>query len=190
VLAPWAMRNERHSRLQSKIWTTTNGGITLYDGFNPQANGASNQKPFLDALKPELERLDEMERDRFFTSRAVEWIATHQTDAVRLALVKIARTWSPVPLSSEYGSKAYVAIGLIYTVPVYLLFFIGLWRGAGGKTLKALCVLPAIYFTGIHAASVGSLRYRVPCEPPMALVAGAGAAMLLNSRRPARVDAG
>jgi len=187
VLYPWAKRNSMHPALERKIWTTTNNGITLYDGFNPLATGASNQKDFLDAFKPALKNLDELGRDRFFRERAIEWIHAHPKESFRLALVKIGRTWSPVPLSSEYGSKAYVAIGLIYTVPVYGLFFIGLWRGVGGKTLKALCVLPAIYFTGIHAASVGSLRYRVPCEPPMAVIAGAGAAMLLNSLRPARI---
>jgi len=186
VLLPWAYRNARHPALQKWIWTTTNNGITLYDGFHNQATGASDQKGFLEALKPELRGLSELERDRFFAERARRWIVEHPGRSLDLGLAKIGRTWSPIPLSSEYGSRAYVAIGLIYTVPVYLLFFIGLFRGGGGKTLKALCLLPAIYFTGIHAASVGSLRYRVPCEPPMAVIAGAGAAMLLNVRRSAR----
>ena len=41
VLFPWAWRNR--NVLGEWVWTTTNGGITAYDGFNANATGASDQ---------------------------------------------------------------------------------------------------------------------------------------------------
>ena len=40
LLFPWACRN--HRLLGRWIWTTTNGGITAYDGFRPGATGAGS----------------------------------------------------------------------------------------------------------------------------------------------------
>src|SRR5205085_9764888 len=42
ALFPWAARNRYV--LGRWIWTSTNGGITTYDGFNPDASGASQQE--------------------------------------------------------------------------------------------------------------------------------------------------
>jgi 4-amino-4-deoxy-L-arabinose transferase-like glycosyltransferase len=174
ALLPWAERNAHHPQLRAWIWTTTNGGVTLYDGFHDGATGASDQKAFLDSLKPTLWRLDEVQRDQYLAQAAHEWIAAHPGRALALAGSKVARTWSPIPLSSEYGRDArYVAVGLIYSLPFDVLFLIGLWKAVLPRTAKVLLVLPAIYFTGIHALSVGSLRYRIPVEPPMAVIAGA-----------------
>ena len=36
---------------------------------------------------------------------------------------------------------------------------------------KGFLLVPAIYITVIHAMSVGSLRYRLPAEPMMAVIA-------------------
>jgi hypothetical protein len=52
-----------------------------------------------------------------------------------------------------------------------------------------LLALPAVYFTLVHAVSVGSLRYRVPVEPQLAILAAAGAAVVFGrSKRNASDD--
>jgi 4-amino-4-deoxy-L-arabinose transferase-like glycosyltransferase len=180
-LFPWAYRNAHHSQLRSWIWTTTNAGITTYDGFNDAATGGSNQKPFLEQLKNLLAHTDEVYRDEYLSQQAHEWIRAHPDRVIELAFIKIARTWSPIPLSTEYGRKRmYVLAGLLYSVPFDLLLVIGLWKGVLPKAVKVFLLLPAIYFTGIHALSVGSLRYRIPCEPPMAVIVGSWAPAALR----------
>jgi len=47
----------------------------------------------------------------------------------------------------------------------------GLGLGGLPGPAKRLLLLPAIYFTVAAALSVGSLRYRIPAEPPMAILA-------------------
>jgi hypothetical protein len=182
VLFPWAYRNAHHPQVRDWIWTTTNAGITTYDGFHDRATGASDQKPFLAEMRTPLSRMDEVERDRFLSQQAHEWIRSHPARSLQLMGNKIARTWSPVPLSSEYGgNRLYVLVGLCYALPLDILVLLGLWKGALPKTAKVLLLLPAIYFTGIHAASVGSLRYRIPFEPPMAVIVGSWASNALRT---------
>jgi 4-amino-4-deoxy-L-arabinose transferase-like glycosyltransferase len=187
VLLPWVWRNAHHPVLNASIWTTTNEGITTYDGFHDGATGASDQKAYLDRLKPLLMRMDEVERDAWLKQQAMEWIRGHPDRVVGLMADKIARTWSPVPLSSEYGgSWLYFWVGLLFTTPVYLLSLFGLWKGALPRSVKVFLLIPAIYFTVIHALSVGSLRYRLPAEPPMSVIVGCGAVALLNRYGPSR----
>jgi hypothetical protein len=191
VLLPWAYRNWRV--LGSWVWTTTNGGITAYDGFNPDATGASDQS-FVQTM-PELRSMDELGRSRHLSDLAKQHVRRQPLRAVQLALVKAGRTWSPVPLSQEYGDWKYRTVGLLYSLPLDLLVVVGLLRVVPGggplsRSAKAFLLLPAIYFTAVHMLSVGSLRYRIPVEPPMAVVA-ASAAVLPGAggwKRAARVS--
>jgi 4-amino-4-deoxy-L-arabinose transferase-like glycosyltransferase len=168
VLFPWAARNRL--LLGSWIWTATNAGITRYDGFNPDATGASDQSYV--GYMPWTGDMTEVGRSRYFGQLADDWIRAHPAQAMSLALAKIGRTWSPIPLSNEYGSKRkYVIVGLCFGAVLDLLVLTGLWLGGLPGPAKRLLLLPAIYFTVAAALSVGSLRYRIPAEPPMAILA-------------------
>jgi 4-amino-4-deoxy-L-arabinose transferase-like glycosyltransferase len=181
VLFPWAWRNAHHPALRSWTWTATNEGITTYDGFHEGATGASDQKPFLQDMGTLLMHMDEVERDDFFAQRAHAWIRTHPFRSIELMGNKIARTWSPFPLSTQYGgTRLYVLIGLCYSLPFYIMILLGLWKPGLPASAKVLLLIPAIYFTGIHALSVGSLRYRIPFEPPMAVLVGSWASGALG----------
>lgn len=178
VLAPWAWRNYRV--LGEWVWTTTNGGITLYDGLNPDATGASDQS-FVRSM-PQLRAMGEVARSEYLSDLAKQFVRQQKRRTVELAFAKAARTWSPIPLSQEYGDWKYRTVGLLYTLPLYLLVLLGLLRGgaAGGglpPAAKVFLLLPAIYFTAVHMVSVGSLRYRIPAEPPMAVIAASVAAL-------------
>ena len=193
VMAPWAFRNKM--LLKEWVWTTTNGGITLYDGFNPDATGGSDQRF---ASGPEMARLrtrqegdprnGEIERDRYFRERAREWVREtwqeRPTHLMKLTLSKIGRTWSPFPLSAEFGGNVlYKIVAAVFSIPLMVLAVLGLWGRGLPLKAKVFLVLPAMYFTIIHALTVGSLRYRVPVEPALAVLAAAGAAMCFEMLR-------
>jgi len=169
VLLPWAWRNSRV--LDAWIWTTTNTGITLYDGFNPAATGASDQSFVKSWVSHKGPPLNEVERSEYLTAQAWDYIVHHPARVVELTVIKAARTLSPVPLSTAYASKLTWAIGLGYTLPLMILTAVGVWRAGIPRSLKVYLLLPTIYLTAVHALSVGSLRYRIPAEPPMAVIA-------------------
>ncbi|MBC8105665.1 MAG: glycosyltransferase family 39 protein [Anaerolineae bacterium] len=170
VLFPWAYRN--HRVIDRWVWTTSNGGITMYDGFHADATGASDQR-FMISKITELQALpNEVDRSDHLTHQALEFIKANPGRSVVLALKKISRTWSPIPLSAEYGGNVRIVIlAAIYTIPLFALTIVGLCRSNLSTPAKVFLLLPAIYFTAIHAFSVGSLRYRLPADVPMAVVA-------------------
>jgi 4-amino-4-deoxy-L-arabinose transferase-like glycosyltransferase len=168
AIFPWAARNRWV--LGSWVWTSTNDGITRYDGFNPDATGASDQS-FVQSM-PWTKDMTEVARSRYFAKMADDWIEANPSAAVRLAGVKIARTWSPIPLSAEYGGRwIYRAAGIGYGLPLDLLVILGLRQTNLTGAAKRFLLLPALYFTVAAGLSVGSLRYRIPAEAPMAILA-------------------
>jgi 4-amino-4-deoxy-L-arabinose transferase-like glycosyltransferase len=176
VLYPWAERN--HRVLGRWVWSTSNDGITLYDGFHPGATGNSDMR-FLESM-PEARHMAELERSDYFAAKAKQAMRDDPSRLVGLTLRKIARTWSPIPLSEEFGRPAYKLIALAFALPFDVLVIVGILRGGLRRSAIVFLLLPALYFTAIHAMSVGSLRYRVPAEPPLAVLAGAGAASLIR----------
>ena len=177
ILFPWAYRN--HLVVGQWVWTSTNAGFTAYDGFNPDADGSSNQQ-FVAEMR-ELERMNEVERSEYLTRRARDYTDAHPGRVTELALAKIARMWSPKPLSDDFGRPVYIAIAMLYGVPFFMLVIAGLFSSSLPGTSKVFLLAPAIYLTAIHAVSVGSLRYRVPAEVPMAVVGAACVARVWES---------
>ncbi|HTW94320.1 MAG TPA: glycosyltransferase family 39 protein, partial [Tepidisphaeraceae bacterium] len=168
VLFPWALRN--HICLGHWIWTSTNSGVTEYDGFNPIANGASNQSFLADM--PQLKQMGEVERCKYLGGLAMQFIGNNPARSIELTFDKVGRFWSPIPLSEQFGSHLrYIAVGAIYEMPLFLLCLAGLASASIPRKAKLLILGPALYFTVIHAVSVSSMRYRIPAEPLLAVVA-------------------
>ncbi len=186
VLLPWVIRNATHPQVNSWIWTTTNAGFTSYDGLHPHATGASDQT-FV-ARMPQLQSMNEVQRSQYLGELARQAVVADPARVVRLAGVKIARTWSPIPLSEQFSRLRYIVPGLVFTLPFFGLVLLGLAGSRLSRPAKLYLLLPAIYLTVIHAVSVGSARYRIPAEAPMAVVAAAGAHRLLLRRNPTRAD--
>jgi 4-amino-4-deoxy-L-arabinose transferase-like glycosyltransferase len=182
ALIPWAARN--HAILGEWIFTTTNSGFTAYDGLNPDASGASDQT-FIEAM-PQLRKMTEVQRSQYLSQEAKAFAIAHPKRVLQLAVIKVARFWTPIPLSSEYRQMRYVLIGALYSIPLDVLVVVGLLSGSLPRAAKVMLMLPAVYFTIAHALTIGSLRYRIPVEVPMAIVA-ASAVIRARARAPDQV---
>ena len=176
VLLPWAYRN--YSLLGHWIWTSTNGGITKYDGWNEDATGASDQR-FATKI-PVIVGKSELERDDFFDQQATNYARQNPKHVLQLAGAKLLRMFSPVPLSAEFGKPIYCWIAGIYSVPVFLLALFGIWNQNIRRGVKMYLLLPVIYFALVHAMTIGSLRYRVPLEPLLAILAASSFHLPVN----------
>jgi 4-amino-4-deoxy-L-arabinose transferase-like glycosyltransferase len=179
ALLPWAIRN--HRVLGQWIWTSTNAGFTAYDGFNSDATGASDQD-FV-RLMPQLRRMTEIERNQYLQQRAGEFVRMHRGRALQLSINKAGRTWTLWPLSSQFSRPPYVIVACLFSGAFYLMVLAGLWYGTLPQLAKVLLLVPAIYFTLSAILTVGSLRYRLPAEVPMAVLAAAGVDGLQFRRR-------
>jgi 4-amino-4-deoxy-L-arabinose transferase-like glycosyltransferase len=182
-MLPWGLRNQ--AVLGGFAWLSANGGVTLYDAQGPQADGSSDQA-FLDELsrtEPGFDDLGELERDQWLQQQALAQMQRDPGRVMRLAGVKIARTWSLTPNVPVGWPVA--AASAVHTLATVLLAIAGLWRSLrdrGRRRLQALIWLCVVYFTLLHALYIGSVRYRLPLMPLLALGAAPAVVMRLGDR--------
>lgn len=179
ALLPWAYRNQRV--LGSWYWLTTRGGISLYDGVRPGASGTGDLADVKNS--PEVAGLSEAAWDRHFRAAARAAIRDEPGRILRLAPVKLARTWSPVLHAAEYDSGLVRLLFAAWYVPLYALVIVGVWGYRRQWSAWIYLLLPAIGVTLLHAVFVGSVRYRVAAIPALAVLAAWGLERLISMCR-------
>lgn len=190
ALIPWAVRNR--AVIGAPAWLSSNGGVTLYDALGPQADGSSNQA-FMSEI-PELAGLGEAERDRWLRDAAIREIRANPGRVLRLAAVKLARFWNPFPNYDAYsgGWRAWVGAGyslfLYVSAAVGAAVALGLVRASesarSARILALVAVVPIVYFTAVHAVYIGSVRYRLPLVPLLAILAALGISAMARRGSP------
>ncbi|MBI4568822.1 MAG: hypothetical protein HY719_10540 [Planctomycetes bacterium] len=189
ALAPWATRNG--VVLGRFVPLTTQGGDALYEALGPGATGAPRRDGL--AWPAEVDNLGEVERSAVLTRLALRHAVEHPGDTWALAGEKIARTWSPTLHADEHRTLARDAVlAATWTVAVTLAA-----AGLGVRLVQrprrwralALPLAPVVYVFVSHAVFIGSVRYRLPAEPFILAIAGAGAADLWGAARRRRRSA-
>jgi 4-amino-4-deoxy-L-arabinose transferase-like glycosyltransferase len=177
VMAPWWARNARlfDRFVPTALWS----GASLYDGLGPTATGASDMR-FLDA--PDLRAMTEEAQDAELTRRAVAFARDNPGQALRLAVVKAGRYFSPWPNAESMRSPwVNLAAGLV-TAPVFAMVLGGAWRCRRDARALLLLAGPLVYFLGIHMVFVSSVRYRLPGMVPAFGLAGVAVATWLLAK--------
>jgi hypothetical protein len=180
--APWVIRN--HDVTGHWVITTLWVGPSLYDGLNPNATGDSDMTFFdRDNL---LGRMSEHDMDQEYRRRAWAFAAANPGRTAQLALIKAGRYWSPLPNADQF-QQPLVAFGLLAaTLPLYLFAIVGLWAHHRDWRLLLVTLGPAVFFAAVHMLFVGSIRYRLPAEMPLWVLAAAGIVALTNGWRQRR----
>jgi 4-amino-4-deoxy-L-arabinose transferase-like glycosyltransferase len=183
ALLPWGLRN--HNLLGGYAWLSSNGGVTLYDAQGPQADGSSNQAFLTRVMSdPAFPKGNEIVHDKYLTNLALENMRRDPARVLHLAGVKFLRTWNLRPNVSDGGPAAAIA-SAAYTALLLIGAAVAIVRAARRRPastrrpikLFLLWVgLPVVYFTLLHCLYIGSVRYRVPVMPLVALAAGAALA--------------
>lgn len=179
--APWILRN--HGIYGRWMLGSPGGGITLYESLNPLADGgpqkATDKYPDL-YPRGSLAELDQAHRDA-----ALDWASENPRRALELVLEKQKRYWSPTPNVEEYRRWPYLLVQ-VYELPYLLAGFIGVlfvwWRGHPMRVLVPVL----LFFPLLHTLYLGSIRYRMPIEPLLALFA-ANLAIRILPRRAGRI---
>lgn len=192
LLLPWGLRNQ--AVLGAPAWLSSNGGVTLYDAQGPQADGSSNQAFLQEMLHvAPFKALGEVQRDAFLHRLAVDEMRHNPGRVAALAVRKVARLWNPVPNVAEYRSGAAAWAGAAYTLVVGCGALAGLMlavRRGPPALRRAHAVIWAgiVYFTLLHAVYIGSVRYRIPLMPLLAVAAATGVSTILQTRSAAVGD--
>jgi len=169
VMSPWWIRNEQvfGRFVPTAVWL----GASLYDGLNPQATGASDMK-FLES--PDIWPLDELDQDRELTRRALAFVQHEPGSALKLALFKLARYWSPWPNAEGFRAPLLAVVSTLVVIPLLALAALGLWGQWRDPRAWVLLAGPLFYFCVVHMVFASSMRYRIPGELPAMGLAAAG----------------
>lgn len=179
TLLPWAWRN--HAVCGHWVFTTLWSGPSLYDGLNPDANGDSNMTFFdRDNL---MAKMTEWDVDQHYKSEAWRYAAMNPGHAIELTFRKLWRYWKPWPSAEQFGGVLPALLVAGFFVPVCGLATRGWWLARQRPWAWLLPLGPILYFAAIHAVFVGSLRYRLPTEYPLCVLAAVGLSDFVVRRR-------
>jgi len=127
-------------------------------------------------------RMTEYELNRHYWQKAAAYARNHPGRAVELAFVKLWRYWKPWPSAEEAGNWTSRSVIALFSLVLFTGAFVGAWCHRRNGTLLALTVGPVLLFAAIHTVFVGSIRYRLPAEYPLAVVAAAGWLTMIPNR--------
>jgi hypothetical protein len=191
TLAPWWYRNYTVS--DRFVLTTLEVGASLYDGLHAKATGGSDENMnFVDQFAA-LQRAEdsrsaskpvgsfEYRLDRRMRDESFRWAWANRGDFLRLALLKLQRTWSPLPQAPQLGNRFIRWSEAIGYVGIVGLATIGLTLPLVRVHRLWIYALPIAYFAAIHAIFVGSVRYRQPAVLAVCVLAGIALGFLIET---------
>jgi 4-amino-4-deoxy-L-arabinose transferase-like glycosyltransferase len=176
TLLPWTIRNWYVTGhfVPTTLWV----GPSLYDGLNPDATGASDMT-FEDEWGF-YRHESEYEADRHYRRLAWEFARANLGQALSLAWKKLGRFWNPAPNAEQFGHWAVAGTLAVLTVVLYVLAIRGGWSVRHSLWRWLIPASPAVYFSLVHLVFVGSVRYRLPAEYALVVLAAAGSFGLLR----------
>lgn len=172
-MMPWWVRNWElfHSNF---FRFSTLEGISLYESVYRGATGGPRQS---DIKWPAyMKTLNESQRDNRWTAMSFNIIFHHPWRIIRLAFIKIGRTWSPWLHARGFRNLWINAVLTLWYLAEYILAILGLLhlRRSGPRILIGTALIPILYLTAMHAIFLGSVRYRVPLIPLIVFFAAIG----------------
>ena len=144
-------------------------GASLYDGWRPDADGSSDMR-FVDEFRRlELETPSgptsehfEVRLDERLKNAALDWARSNPDAVARLAAVKLARLWSPIPREPAFSTPALKTLLAVSFTPLLLGGLCGFYRSLRRRGAAWTLLVPAFYVSALHSIFVSSIRYRVP----------------------------
>lgn len=180
VLAPWSIRN---TYVQDQfVPLSTQAGIQLYISNNSAATGLiAVDQAYVDRTRAQrFSNFNEAERDKLFQAEAIKFIRENPARFVELCFIRFVQLWkvySPrVPLSNS--------LAIILTFGIALPFFlVDAIRCGWRRGPQMLFLFIIVSHTVLHMIYGSIVRYRIPIEPLMMVMAISGFSWTLKRFR-------
>lgn len=207
VVLPWSLRNERV--LGEFVPVSTNGGVALYTGANPAANGDYFAEPWEHGplwnatgipFEQRVER--QLELDRRFKALALQWIAEDPLRWAALGLRKTVLLWARDSDGFWMLKRSYPALEEPLTAVQWLnqFFYLALLALGGWAFVRTapamlrrqdlerrmlLLLAMPVFCTLLAFVFTGQSRYHYPAMPFVIIAAGSTIARTAGARKAA-----
>ena len=149
----------RRTSISATIRIISTGGVDWASDVDPEVVARIRAIP------------DEVEQQKAFMAEARRYILDHPGAFVRMMGMKFLRFWNVVPNADSYQGLAFKLISALTFGPILLLAIAAAFgRFAPFGRLLPIYLLIA-FFTLIHIVTIASLRYRLPLEPFLIVMA-------------------
>ena len=204
-VAPVTLRNVIAGK--DLVLISSNGGINLYIGNNPEASGVAVDLPrdlprfhsafdypqIVHAVEARTQRtMSPSEVSRWFAGEAWKWATAHPSRALALMARRALAFWSPTEIPSEKDLVAarersrvlwILPVGFAAVLASALLGLgVALRRGVSRSGLALLGIFIALSYLSYLPFFV-TARYRAPLVPFLLILSAEGLAYLLRTAR-------
>ena len=185
TIAPWSIRNTK--LFGHFVGLSTNGGISLWVGNNPNATGYYMDPYYKDMMPASMEQWGEYERNKVFTQAALRYIVENPASFVarslkKAVLIYIGETtavhWNVEGLKQRFGESVLFPLKLLtqgFWTVMLLLSVAGLIlllkQDGLLLTFTNPTILISVYFTAFYAVFLAGDRYHFPSHAFIALLA-------------------
>jgi 4-amino-4-deoxy-L-arabinose transferase-like glycosyltransferase len=178
LISPWVIRN--YFIFDEILISSTTAGHVLWEGNNPWNKTGGVAEAQWGYLKDMPASLTEIQQDKWKKEQAVSYIRSHPKHFFELSVKRFFRFWHLWPNAEGFDRGWYKWIAFFSFGPVFLISLCSLWilRRNWRKTI--ILWLFIFYMTGIHMITIGSLRYRLPLEPLLIVLASASLGVLYD----------
>ena len=195
VMSPWWAHNM--VKYDSFVRLNLGDGRMLYMGNNPlNLSGGGLEGADTDVTRFYQTHPDPLERNAAMKEEALRNILEDPARFATMAWQKFQRFWRFYPHADQYDGLLIKLVSLASYGSIFVLALVWLAReGPARWRMLGPIVLLAGYLTAVHMVTLASLRYRLPVEPFMIVLAAGGARVLarasgLNDRLPDWLRAG
>jgi 4-amino-4-deoxy-L-arabinose transferase-like glycosyltransferase len=188
LMAPWWLHN--YKAYQTFVRLNLGSGVALLSGNSPSNQSGGIDNNLNATMAPFAEIADPVARDKAMQRAALNYIKEDPGRFLIQAAKRFQRFWSPWPLTEEYSRPLYKLIAFCSFIPVLLLalVFVVLYGRTYFRRIAPL-LLFIVYLNSLHLVFPASLRYRLPVEPFLIILAAAGAVHLVDrwsQKKPSR----
>lgn len=185
LMSPWWIHNA--IKYDSFVRLSLGDGHVLYSGNNQNnktGGGVATGSKFDDLDTTIFDHIkDPVERNEAKKRAAITFIKDNPSEFFMLAAKKFIRFWRLWPFAPEYQKLHYILVSLLSygcILALAMISFAGTCKKKFSKMSPLL--LYTIYLCAVSMATIGSIRYRLPVEPFLIILASSYLADFLKYR--------
>ena len=171
----WTARN--YLKYGRMVPMSAQMGWTLYEGFTLDREEVRRRPYEMGAEAESLGITDPLAMGTYFMDKTSAFVRERPFAAAKIILGKMLLYWRPWPYD-PYSLRQRVMLGAYYSI-LFVLALFGARAAWSSRVWMPVWALFA-YLTAVHSVFFTSLRYRLPLEPFLCLLAAAGLSAILR----------